>query len=77
MDLNKTLEQQWAELNEQYNHTVFVLPQRQAVQSKDEFMLVQAKIETFQVSVKWLHFQVWLPSMENEFLPIRIILTLF
>ena len=43
MNLHKTLEQQRAELNEQYLHTVSVLLQRQAVSSTDEFMLIQEK----------------------------------
>ena len=62
MDLDKSLEQQRAELNAQYLQTVLVISQRQALCNKDEFMLIQSKRETFQVSVKQLHFQVWLSS---------------
>ena len=47
MDLNKSLEEQRAELNAQYLQAVSVLPQRQAVHDKDNFMLVQCKRETF------------------------------
>ena len=56
MDLDKSLEQQRAELNAQYLQTVLVISQRQAVRNKDEFMLIQCKRDTFKVSVKQLHF---------------------
>ena len=74
MYLNKSLEEQCAKLNAQYIQAVSVFPHRQAVCNEDEFMLVQHIRETFQVSVKWLHTQVWLPS---EFLPICIICYIF
>ena len=70
MDINKSLEEQQAELNAKYLQVVSVLPRRQVVCNEDNFVLAQCKRETFHVRVKWLHIQVWLPS---EFLPICII----